>query len=212
MESSTVKLAKILSYTFHPIFMASYGIFVILMTKADTQISYFYSKFSLSVIFFGLFFLQTAVLPILILGYLKYQKIIPDFQLSQSKDRHLPYLIILIVYGFFCYNVNNKFGHNSLTFKYLLIVFTGIIFNFIINFFIKISSHCIGIAGFCGLCWYLYFDLQNLSSFCIALVSTLIAGLVANSRIVLKSHSVLEINLGLAIGLFVSLCLNYIQF
>ncbi len=212
MTNFLQKASQVISIIFHPIFMTFFTICLIIFTNSDLNYSYLLNNYKALALFLVAFFVQTTLLPIGLLYYLKSQKIIPDLYLQNANQRHLPYILIISIYSFLCFSIGQKTGYNSLLINTLIHITASIFIVFLINFNIKISSHAVGVTGTCGLFWMLYLENPNANIFWIAIVLTLLVGIVSSARLILKAHTALEINLGIIVGFTIGFLTKSINF
>lgn len=212
MDNIIKKCSSLISIIFHPVFMTFFTICLIIFTQSDLSYSYLLNNHKALALLLIAFFVQTALLPIGLMYYLKSQKIISDLYIQNANQRQLPYILIISIYSFLCFSIGQKTGYNSLLIIALIHITTSIFIVFLINFYIKISSHAVGVAGACGLFWMLYLDNPNGTLFWICILLTILVGLVSSARLILKVHSILEINLGIMVGFIIGFLTKSINF
>lgn len=187
---------RILSYLLHPIFLPT--ISVLLLFQLPFYINYKYGPEYRMVIYL-LFFINTAILPLLIALFLKNRKIISSLEMSSNKERRLPYLLTTLVYVFtFFFLREVNFPYIYLTFfRSICISLILLFFSAVVNY--KLSSHMVGMGGLCGIlsvmaigfsvdiAWWLY-------------IAVFASGLLGSARIYMGAHTVLQLFFGFVLG------------
>lgn len=198
--------SNIVSFLFHPLLMATYGIILVL---TFTYLAVYPDQIKWAII--GGTFLSTAVIPGLFILLLIRNGAAGDVELTDRKDRAIPYLIIitsLMICTYYFYRMRMPF--------WLLAIMVGaclaLIIALSINFVWKISAHTIGIGGLLGgVMGISRIHLMNPYGGFIFLI--LVAGLVATSRIYLKRHTPMQAYAGFILGfacVFGSIAMSYI--
>ncbi|MBL7838167.1 MAG: hypothetical protein JNM67_11680 [Bacteroidetes bacterium] len=191
------KLAKVVSVILHPLFILNLGLFSMLRYHP-----YFLSKF-----YDGQFYsislfiaINTLVMPLLSVYLLKRFKFIDDFQISNPKQRLMPYGIIAILLTFTTYQLY-KNEIKGLPIHFLMATIICIIFNILLNIKFMVSSHTIASGGLVGLYMFLTIG-KHISTFNPWLIiAVLLSGISAWSRLQLKAHSESQVYIGFLSGL-----------
>lgn len=203
-----------LSYLFHPVFMPILGLYLLfsLETKPVSYKMYdaLYhfpdiAKYYLYIIV-GIL---TVIAPILSLLIMYWNKIIKSFSLMDRRERIYPFILVvfyyLLVYVYVRYQFPDELKHPALV-GFLFGTFVTFLVCLIVNFFVKISLHAVGVFGLCGmLLGYSQtqlpaFEGQTATNLFIIIYLFAVAGLVSGGRLYLKTHSLSEIILGVFIG------------
>lgn len=190
-----MRLAKIISYLFHPLVVPS--IAMLLLFQMESSIGYTLSYESKAALF-GVLFVLTILLPLLMLSVMYRLKIIPDFYLKSREHRLLPLALLLLLFLLFWW----RFDVHYLPLPYQML-FQGLItlsfLSLLISIKVKISMHLIASGALAGLIAgvmiYSQANLVLLLSF-----SILFGGIVGWARLMLKAHQPYEIYLGYVIG------------
>lgn len=202
------RAAEIIAYVFHPVFMLTYVMVYFLFT--ENYFAFFMSPvkklFLLSAVI-----IFTVVLPLLNLVTLKKLGYIKSLRSDEAGERMLPYVSSLVLYAGLIYILHDL--SIPYFFKQLVIVsFTVILADFILNFFLKVSMHLSATGGAVGILWFYQFisAYGNIWPLCVVL---LIAGLSGFSRLYLAAHTPRQVYTGFAAGLLSSLaCLSLLYF
>jgi hypothetical protein len=187
------KLAKFLSYLFHPLLMPSYGL--LLFLNIDPQ-SYLFLSFKIKAILLIMTFIFTCLLPIANVWLLVKTKFISNFYLDNREERNISYLTTLIFYIAEYYLLNGI--PVSVILKLLLLGATlSVALAFAINFWWKISAHMIGIGGMAGAMLAVNSQIDIAFFFPIILF---IAGLIGFARLALQAHTNTQVYIGFCLG------------
>lgn len=193
------RLANICSVIFHPLFLLNAGLFAILRYHP-----YFLSKFYDDQFYTLSMFIavNTLVMPLLSVYLLKRFKFVDDFNISNPKQRLMPYTIIAMLLGFTTYQLwKNEFYGLPLVF--LIATILCVVANILINIKFTISSHTIGGGGLVALFLHLTL-IEHLSVFNVWLLGAILAsGLSAWSRLYLNAHTEKQVYTGFGVGVVV---------
>lgn len=179
---------------FHPLLMITYGV---LLALTYTYLAVY--PFMVKALIAGVTFILTAVIPGLLILLLVRNGAASDTELSNRRERVVPYLIIitslLVCLAYF---------HKMRLPFWLAAVIIGscvaLVAALFINFAWKISSHTLGTGGFLGGVMG-GADIHMINPFWCFILVILIGGLVAMSRIYLKRHTPMQAYAGFALGL-----------
>jgi membrane-associated phospholipid phosphatase len=198
-------LARAISIVFHPLLMASYltAIFLLVFPAALYPI-----KAEMQLSFLGLLFLLTFVLPGINIALFRVFGIISSFSMEDRSERIRPFLLILILYGFFTYLLYTKsrlsIGDNL--FNLILIIDALVLTSLVVTFFYKVSIHSLAIWGIVGIFLPLNKVVEDGSMLIPTLGAIFVAGLIMSSRLQLNAHTPREVLTGalagFAIGFF----------
>lgn len=198
--------ANFISFLFHPLLMVTYGIVLALMFSFLAIY-----PFSIKMLIAGGAFISTAVVPGLFIYLLVRNGAAGDIELSDRRERLVPYLIIItsiLVCIFFLYKMLMPF--------WLLAILVGacvaLVIALVINFYWKISAHALGIGGLLGGIMGVA-RIHMMNPYWAFIGVLVIAGLVGTSRIFLKRHTPMQVYAGFSLGFictFVASILSYI--
>jgi len=202
------KLANIISYIFHPMFMLTYLMAYFLFT--NNYFSFFVSPIK-KLFLMSAVVVFSVILPLLNMVLLKKLGYIKSMQAKQSNERFMPYVSTITLYVGLIYILHDL--SIPYFFKQLILVSLMVIaFDFIINFFTKISAHASAIGGCLGvICFYQYVSTSgDITPICACI---LIAGLIGFARLYLNEHSPKQVYAGFTVGFLTSLaCLTLLLF
>ena len=189
------RIAKIISYLFHPLLMPSYGL--LLFFYLDRHVSYFL-PFEIKKTLFLMTLSFTFVLPVMNAIVLLRMKIIRSLSMETKEERRLPLLITAIFYFAEYYLLTE--AEVPATLKLLMLsAIISVMLTVIINLFWKISAHMIGIGGITGMAFILSILFQT-PAFLIISSLFVIAGIIGYARLQLQAHSITEIYSGFLVG------------
>jgi hypothetical protein len=199
-------LAKTVSYIFHPLFIPSY-VFIWLIYRFPFEFAGLSEKL-IRIRLLGAFW-TTAFFPAFAVFLLWRLKFVENIFLRHQKERIIPYIITMFFYWWMWY-LSRNFTDQPIVLKFFYLgIFLTTVCGLVINNFIKISMHCMGIAGglFCLLLSsFVYHTHLGLD----ISVAILVSGLVGTSRLLLSEHSTAEIYTGLIVGAGCQLLAYYV--
>jgi hypothetical protein len=198
------KLLPIFSYIFHPIFISIYGALFYFLISPNTQ---YFAKGQIYLILFQVAIL-TLLLPLSLYFLMVSLGYISSFTEASLKERRLPITIQAVLLFFLI-----RFNQNLSDLPELYYFFLGGFFSSIIAFLcvlakFKASLHMIGISSLAAFIYglMLFYNLSLINS---VAFSVICIGFVASSRLYMKSHTNVELFIGLLIGLIPQTTLWY---
>jgi hypothetical protein len=190
-----MKLSKILSYIFHPVFMPLIGLALIFNSGIyQSEIPVSYIRFMYLIVLLCNILLPVSIIPVLI--YLRH---IQNSEIDERQERILPLFFATICF-YLGYYIVSKYSHSQLINIFMLSMAAIVVSVMIISVFWKISLHMTGIGGITGLIIilsYLY-RADIITYLCIAIV---LSGIIASVRLASGSHTRLQILAGYLLGL-----------
>ncbi len=190
--------AKIVSYLLHPLFIPTY-IFFWLVSRFPFQ----FEGITPQILFFREFnvFWMTAFFPAFSVFLLWRLKLIDNIHLRTQRERIVPYIITMMFYWWMWYlSRSSAFSDQPAVLQYFYFgIFLTTVLGLILNSFIKISMHAMGIGSAFLFVLFVCFINQTLLGVDLCIV-TLLTGLVCTSRLLLNQHSNAEIYGGLFVG------------
>jgi hypothetical protein len=189
------KIATFLSYIMHPLLAPVAGIFV--LTHSGTYIA------DLSYDIKNLIYLSvvtlTLVLPVCLIPFYMYFRIIRNIELSEKRERLIPLYITLFAY-LGAYLLIRRLPVSQLYGRFMFAACISIFFVLFISNFWKISAHMAGLGGLSGLVIALSEKVgTDMMMYLIALL--FLSGLAGYARLRLNSHSATQVYLGFLTGL-----------
>lgn len=194
-------LAQFFSIIFHPIaittYLAAFLIFVhpAAFTGFEPQAKLFR---------FLTVFVSTFFLPIFSIFICWRLKLIQSLYLKTSRERIIPYVLVMFFYWWAFYVFRNLPDSPSVIVHLLFGSFLAICGGWMCNIFFKISMHAIAMGGMLMFAFLFTFN-DNYSSGLYISVAFLITGLVSTSRFLVSDHTPREIYFGLVVGLLAQL-------
>jgi len=188
-------LAKIITVIFHPLLMPLYGLLIIF--SAPTLLGFI--PFVQKKVIILILLTNNILLPLSLLPYMKWRKIINTWSLSDRNERIIPMALTSLFYFVTLYIV---LKYSIPVFIKAVILSTALL-SFavtLINFWWKISIHSAGAGALTALIFVLSFKMHTpLTIFLIPAI--IVSGLVLSSRLWLNSHSPGEVWLGYLLGI-----------
>lgn len=152
---------------------------------------------NLGMVFLVVFFF-TFLLPVLNILFLYSRKYIPGFEMHSAKDRRLPYLATALIYSVSITFLRLLFVSPAM--KLMILVATAsIVMVLIVNYFMKISAHMVGIGGLTGAV-FAFSYVNRIDNVLLIGLLFLVAGLIGVARLSLDAHRPVEIYLGFVLG------------
>lgn len=179
------------------------GLFVLF--NADISIIYIPKEVRMSI--YLTIFLSTIAIPLLLIPFLKYFKLITNIQMNERRERVIPLLIISLLY-FFTFYWFKHFTFSPIIQSFMLSVTIVAIILFAVSIFWKISLHMTGIGGVSGLMLILSFQFGKAFLYPLLLVF-FIAGCLGTARLVLDCHKPSQLYSGFFLGLIVILLFTH---
>ena len=195
-----------LSYVFHPLFLPLIGLYFLfeLPTTSAGYIDTSLSNLRVDVknSLYILFGFLTVVAPGFSVFIMYRNKMISTLTIENRNERIIP-LLLICVYYILSYVFLRKMIPPQSVIPFLLPYVFGFslstIVAFIMNFYVKISLHMIGIFGVAGAITG-YFQNQIEYNLWFLLFLIIIGGIVGSARIYLKAHNLKEIVYGIVFG------------
>ncbi len=198
------KTAGLLSYLFHPLLMPIFGMFFIFTSGTYLSLIPVDAKKAILLIVA----LSTVLLPLSVLPFLYYQKIISNYAVHSRGERLTP-LFITSGFYFFSYFILRKLSAPIVIQHFILGAFGSLLIASVINIKYKISLHMIGLGGLIGLISYFgYLYNANVSTvLCLAILTT---GITGSARLILGSHTQNQIYSGFLAGFFITFTIMFL--
>jgi hypothetical protein len=201
MENTTPTLLRyignFISYIVHPLFIPTY-FFLYLMQVLPYEFVGI-TEWQLTLRLFSVFWL-TAFFPAFAVFLMWRLKLSESIFLRTQKERIIPYVITMFFY-WWMYYLSRNFTDQPLVLKFFYFgIFIASALGLIINNFMKISLHAMGVGGFLTavILVGLYYSVDNAIW---TLLAIIITALVMSARMIVSDHSKQELILGFFIGL-----------
>lgn len=192
------QIASFISTVFQPLLMPTYS--VMLLFTYTYFGTYHLDRFWDIVL--PVFLLSFAIPALLI--YLLYKfKIVSDLSLKVRRERFIPYTIALLSYTFlmiYYLKMNMPKWFIMMVAASIAIMVVAII----ITLFWKISAHMFGAGGLVGGAMAISLFVENTNPYLMFISLFLIAGMVGTSRLILRRHTLAQVNAGFLLGFLMS--------
>ena len=193
----TERLARILSFVFHPLFMPLYGLVILL--SAPTFLKYL-PPAAKRVLFFVLL-VNNVLIPLILLPFLRIRNFITSYHLDDRRERIIPMLTASILYfttSFIVLRYQVPFFLKSFIFATAVL---SIIVS-MVNFWWKISVHAVGAGALTATVFSLWIKMYTpLPLHLIAVI--LLSGTILAARLRLNSHDPMQVWTGYLTGFIV---------
>jgi membrane-associated phospholipid phosphatase len=196
------KLAKLISYLFHPLLLPTYGFAILFFTK--NYISTFTST-TIKLAILSITFVFTCLLPAVNALILLKTGRIKNLEIETTGERVILYTgaalyYIVLFYLFY-------FAEFPTLFRILILgAAISVLLAIFINLKWKISAHTIGIGGIAGAAVGIEYRLQ-LDFHLILILIILVAGIVGYARLKLNAHTPSQVYTGFVLGFLAELLL-----
>jgi hypothetical protein len=187
-------LANIISVVFHPLMMPVYGILIIF--SAPTLFGFI--PFAVKKLLFLIVLIDNLLLPVSLMAYLHYRKLIKSYVIDNREERVLPLVLTTFFYFVTVYIfIRYRIPVFIKTFMLAAAIISTVVM--IINFWFMISIHAAGAGALLALVLVLSLRMHTpLTWFLVPVV--LMAGAVISSRLLLNSHTPREAWSGFLLG------------
>ncbi|MEI6764512.1 MAG: hypothetical protein WCM76_02655 [Bacteroidota bacterium] len=200
------KIAKIISYICHPLFVPTLVFIVLINLNIPGYPSL---NTTTKFLVLSLMISATVLLPVVLFSLFRRKGIIRSFQMETREERIYPYGTVAIIY-YAAFTMFRYTGLQPLYSFYLLNITLLVLIVLIINIWWKISVHMVALGGATGVFIGLGYRLGlNLQSFIIPLI--LASGLTAYARLHLDAHKPAQVYIGYCLGL-IPIILIYLMY
>lgn len=195
------KVAMVISYLSHPLFIP----FIITVLVVRALPEYFVS-FSRSSIRFPYDMLYLRVLsisvffPVLTMLLTLSLKFVDSIHMRTQRDRIIPYVACTIYYFWAFYAFKREGVAPPFFNAFFLGVFITVVIDMVANTYAKVSMHTSGWGGVIGFLLMLMTGMGMNVSFPLV-ITFIVAGIIATSRMILSAHTPAEIYAGFVIGI-----------
>jgi hypothetical protein len=152
-----------------------------------------------------LIFLNTFVAPSVMIYYFHRFGLVSSLHVDNLRERRLPYLATVIIYGFATYLFGWRLQPIGELAPQISIILAGVTFSLIfvsiISLFWKISAHATGIGGALGMIAAFLLRFDESALFIPLLLTTVTGGLLTSARLYLNAHTPGQIAAGIVGGL-----------
>jgi membrane-associated phospholipid phosphatase len=193
------RIAKAISYLFHPLVMPFLGFLVIshsgtYAASIDKGLNNY-----LGFMIFGI----TLVLPVTFIPLYFYTRLIKSVGMENRNDRVIPFFITTVFY-FIAFVMVHKTPVSRIYSNFMLAACLSVFLVFVISVFWKISIHLAGLGGIVGLiiCLSMMLDADLIL---LLAVSVFLAGITAYARLRLNAHTPAQVYAGFMLGLITML-------
>jgi hypothetical protein len=189
------KTAEIITYLFNPLILPLAGVFIILNSGLYDLAIPEKGKWLIYLIIFT----STFLLPLSILPFFYYLKLIDSFMINEKRARILPLIITFIIYYITFLIFYHKIPLHFVVTEFIHGTAFAVFFIIIISFFWKISIHLVGFGGLLALLLFISFSYKVDLMYLIMIV-LFISGLTAAARLYLQHHNLIQIYMGFILG------------
>ncbi|WP_200974186.1 PA-phosphatase [Echinicola sp. 20G] len=143
---------------------------------------------------------STLLIPMLSVIGMKYMESIPSLHMASKRERYLPFTMVSIFYVIVTYFFYLRLNYDDLI-VFSLVTMTGsIVLLTLVTFFWKISAHLTGLSGLLAIMVVLSWKYPSASLLYPMIVTIMLCGAVASSRLYLNAHKPGELLAGFCLG------------
>lgn len=188
--------AKVVSVVFHPVFIGVWMMFQV--TYGDNDL--FLGVADRSRLYKFITFTNNNLLfPLLLVGLLRGLGFTRSVRMASARERIVPYIAV-ITFQFWTWHVfRNQADTPGVLTAMCLGMFLSTSLALVINNFVKLSMHALGMGGLAGLMLSMVF-LGHASDGGGVVLAILLTGVVCTSRMLLGAHDAREVLAGLVVG------------
>lgn len=197
-----IRVAKVVSYIFHPLLMPLYLLALLFNGDSYLQLT---TPQRIQNILYLLVGLTTVLLPVSTSYMLLKSGHIHSLHMHSAQERRIPYLLTCLFY-FFTYYLLRKVQVSALIYLVFLGASLALLITLLINLRWKISAHMVGIGGLLGALAGLTYRLA-LEYQLVLLILILVAGTIGTARMLLEAHSPAQLYSGFFVGVISQLAL-----
>ena len=192
-----LKIARIISYIFHPLLMPIYTFSILFSMK-----TFFSSILTLDgkIMVLAFIFISTFLFPVILTYILLRTNKISSLHLEKREERTIPFLFTIVFY-YGSYHMLKSFDLPAIYLLLMLASTLMIILSFLINLKFKISIHTLAIGALTGIIIGISYRF-GINMLLIGFILFIIGGLVGFSRLALNAHCPSEVYSGYIIGFF----------
>lgn len=190
------QLAIFISYAFHPLWMPLYVMFI--FWDINNQVLFINNSAWLYILL--VVFINTLLIPVLLLWFMQRMKLIENMHLNNKRDRIYPFLVMGVFYLTTWYIFSRLELLNYISYVFLvaaLLVFLALI----ISLFWKISIHTISMGAMS--ITLLYLSAIHILPIWPVYTIFILSGFVAFARLKLQAHNPAQIYTGYFLGMAV---------
>ncbi len=199
-----VRIAKIVSVIFNPLFIPLYGLLIIFFAPT----LFWYIPVKVKKILFLVVATNNVLVPVTLLPFFRYRNIISSWIIETRKDRTVPLIAVSLFYSITSF-ILFRLQIPAFIKTYIFSITITVIILTVINFWWKISLYSAGAGTLVAVVITLSVKmLVPLTIFLIPLV--LVGGLILGSRLKLNTHSAPEVYLGFLTGFSVMILFMFL--
>lgn len=188
--------ARILSWVFHPLFVGAMMMYFLAFVHPTMFLAV---PEKAKLLRFVTYVNNNVVFPSLVAVLMRALGFSRSLHMEDRRERIVPFMATVIFF-FWTYHVfRNQPEMPEASTDMCQGVFLSACCALVLNAFMKVSLHAVGVGGLVGLMWVLM-STGHLHAAWPMAVSVLLAGLVCTSRLLITDHTMAEISVGLIIG------------
>jgi membrane-associated phospholipid phosphatase len=192
------------TFLFHPIIIPTYTLAIILQLYSQYIIFNHRAVWMLLTVFF----VMTTFIPILVVAFMYYLKVISSFYLPKKEERISVSICMTIFYFIAAYLIHGIQIPPYIFIFIMSLPMISLALTLIQLFFSKISLHTFAIGSMLGILLFYRFVSIIIPQAYILFGVIILTGIVVSARLLLKAHNPVEVGTGLFFGMIISyLCI-----
>jgi len=189
-------IARVFSTLFHPLFVPTLGMFVLL--QLNTYINFSLPAAARRFIIL-IIFINTAIVPVLSVLIMKRTGYVSSYLLEKRSDRIFPLLVAAVMF-FMTYYLLQQLTIPSLIYFFIMAATILILVALLVTLSWKISLHMVSLGGFTAFLIIASLILRADIAWIVA-ASFVVSGITAASRIQLGAHTPTQVYSGYVLGM-----------
>ena len=192
-------LALVFTVVFQPLLMPAlvFGLLLFVVPEATSIPEEFKTQI------FYLIVLSTLLIPMITIIGLRLSGMVKSLHLPKKQDRLVPFIITGIYFLMTTYFLFQKSELDPILWKGMAVLSFSVVVLTVVTLFWKMSAHMIGLGGLLGVILLLGKLFPTFNELYPLLLTIVLSGTVASSRLYLEAHRPLEVYLGFVTGFLI---------
>ena len=192
-------LALVFTVVFQPLLMPTlvFGLLLFVVPEATSIPEEFKTQI------FYLIVLSTLLIPMITIIGLRLSGMVKSLHLPIKQDRLVPFIITGIYFLMTTYFLFQKSELDPILWKGMAVLSFSVVVLTVVTLFWKMSAHMIGLGGLLGVILLLGKLFPTFNELYPLLLTIVLSGTVASSRLYLEAHRPLEVYLGFVTGFLI---------
>ena len=198
--------ARILSWVFHPLFVGAMMMYYLSFIHPTLFLAV---PEKVKVLRFITYVNNNVVFPSLVALLMRALGFSRSVQMDDRRERIVPYMASVIFFFWTFHVFRNQPEMPDAVIDMCQGVFLSACCSLVLNSFMKVSMHAVGVGGLLGLMWVLLSAGQLHAAWPMAF-AVFLAGIVCTARLLVTDHTSAEITTGLVLGVSMQLLASWL--